>query len=173
MWLEILSTAAAIGTFVVITATAVAAIVQLRHLRTSNQLQALLTVLSMPYDPVLREAMDFVSTDLSTRLRDESFVKSLDDKPAPRTIHKELHAADYYERLGSFVKNGLIAPELYLDCSSPELAWERLRPVIEIMRRKRGPYVYENFEYLVSLARQWDAEHPAGNYPKGAKRITD
>jgi len=173
MWLEILTTAAAIGTFVVITATAVAAIIQLRHLRTSNQLQALLTVLSMPYDPLLREALDFVTTDLSTRLKDESFVKSLHDRPAPRAIHKELHAADYYERLGSFIKNGLIAPDLYLDCSSPELAWERLRPVIEIMRTKRGPYVYENFEYLVFLARQWDAEHPAGNYPKDAKRITD
>jgi hypothetical protein len=44
------STAAAIGTFIVIAATAIAA-VQLRHLRTQNQLTGLLTVLARVEDP--------------------------------------------------------------------------------------------------------------------------
>ena len=41
MSLELASTLASIGTFIVITATAAAAIVQLRHLRSSNQIAAL------------------------------------------------------------------------------------------------------------------------------------
>jgi hypothetical protein len=42
MTLEAWNTAAAVGTFVVILASAVAALVQLRHLRTSNQLSGLI-----------------------------------------------------------------------------------------------------------------------------------
>jgi hypothetical protein len=41
MSLELLNTFATFGTFVVITATAVAALVQLRHARSSNQIAAL------------------------------------------------------------------------------------------------------------------------------------
>jgi len=55
---EILSTAAAIGTFVVIAATAIAAVVQLRHLRAQNQLTGLLTVLARVEDPQFNEWVD-------------------------------------------------------------------------------------------------------------------
>jgi len=41
-----LNTAATIATLIVITVTAIAAYVQLRHMRTANQLEALLTVLA-------------------------------------------------------------------------------------------------------------------------------
>jgi hypothetical protein len=41
MSLELLNVLAGLGTFVVIAASAIAAVVQLRHLRASNQLQTL------------------------------------------------------------------------------------------------------------------------------------
>ncbi|MBV8282486.1 MAG: hypothetical protein JO347_10555, partial [Candidatus Eremiobacteraeota bacterium] len=41
MSLELWSTIAAVGTFVVITATAIAAVIQLRHMRSSNQITIL------------------------------------------------------------------------------------------------------------------------------------
>ena len=44
--LEILNTVAAVGTFLVITATAIAAAVQLRHLRANNQLAGMLDVVA-------------------------------------------------------------------------------------------------------------------------------
>jgi len=53
--LEVLSTTAAIGTFVVIAATAIAAVVQLRHLHASNQLTGLLTVLARVENPTFNE----------------------------------------------------------------------------------------------------------------------
>ena len=61
------------GMLIVITATAVAAVIQLSHLRNNNQLQALLTILRMPYDPVLREANEFVQAELTEALKDPRF----------------------------------------------------------------------------------------------------
>ena len=169
---EALAAVATVVTAMVITITAVAAIVQLRHLRIGNQLEALLTILQMPYQPVIRESLDFVRHDLPDKMKDLAFMKALESGgQVDRTVHKELWVCDYYERIGSFVKQGLISKELYLDNSSPELLWNLVEPVVAVMRRARGPYVYENFEYLAVLARQWDERYPSGNYPRGAPRI--
>ncbi len=171
MSLETLSTVAAVGTFLVIAATAIAALVQLRHLRVSNQLEALLAVLSLPYDSVLSESFQFVTHELEARMRDPQFRREL-EKPQPdRKVHKELLVCDYYERLGSIVKNGLIPEELYFDNSTPEQSWRLLSQVIAIRRRVRGPVVYDNFEYLVARSRAYDRRHPNGNYPASEPRV--
>jgi len=53
--LEVLNAVASIGTFIMIGVTAITALVQLRHLRASNQLTGLLDVLSRVEDPVFNE----------------------------------------------------------------------------------------------------------------------
>jgi len=171
MTLEALSTAAAVGTFLVIAATAIAALIQLRHLRVSNQLQGLLAILSLPFEPVLQESFEFVSHDLEDRLRDPAFRHELEKPTVDRKIHKEMRVLDYYERLGSIVKNGLMPEELYFDNSTPEQYWKLLSQVIAIRRRTRGHVVYDNFEYLVSRSRAYDRRHPDGNYPRGEGRV--
>lgn len=50
MSLELLNALASAGTFIVIGATAIAAVIQLRHVRASNQLQGLLSVLARVED---------------------------------------------------------------------------------------------------------------------------
>jgi hypothetical protein len=172
MSLEFWNTVGAVGTFLVITVTAIAALVQLRHLRQGNQLNALLAVLRMPYEPVLHEAFEFVNSELAHRLEDPDFMHLLNERPANRFVHKELWVLDYYERLGAYLKWGLIDSGVYLDSSSPGQFWEALKPVIKYLRDRRGPWVYENFEYLAYLAERWDERYPAGNYPHGAKRLT-
>ena len=169
--LEILSTAAALGTFVVIAATAVAALIQLRQLRTTHQLQGLLAVLSLPYEPALSDAFMFMTHELAQKMKDPAFRRELENPAPDRAVHKELRVCDYYERLGSMIKYGLFEEELYFDNSSPERAWGVLEPVIAIMRRKRGPGVYDNFEYLVARSRDWDARHPNGAFPAGTSRL--
>jgi hypothetical protein len=91
---DTLGSAAAIGTFVVIAATATAAIIQLRHLRQSNQLDALLTILRMPYGPVLHDAFEFIDSELPGRSNDSNFMQLLDASPINRKIHKELWVLD-------------------------------------------------------------------------------
>lgn len=171
MSLEAWNTAAAVGTFIVIAASAIAALVQLHHLRVGNKLQALLTVMQMRYEPLIQSSFDFITGDFPRLMEDEAFRRGLERVPADRTVHKELLVCDYFERLGSCIKLGLIDADVYLDGSSPETYWNALEPAIRIMRRLRGPSVYENFEFLVALARRWDEEHPAGTFPKGVARL--
>jgi hypothetical protein len=172
MTLETLSTAAAVGTFLVIAATAIAAIVQLRQLRASNQLHGLIAILSLPFEPILMESFEFTTHELSEHMKDPEFRRVLEQTgPIDRSVHKELRLCDYYERLGSMVKYGLFWEELYFDNSSPERFWELVAPVIAIQRRARGSVLYENFEYLVARSREWDRRHANGNYPSHTKRL--
>jgi hypothetical protein len=149
MSLLLWNTIATFGTFVVITATAVAAVIQLRHLRQSNQLNALLTILRMPYEQVLHESFEFINVELPERLNDPEFMRLLDVRPVNRRVHKELWVLDYYERLGAYAKADLIDVAVCLDSSSPEQYWHVLKPIIKRLRDVRGPWVYENFEYLI------------------------
>jgi hypothetical protein len=168
---EALSALASLGTLLVVGATAIAALVQLHHLRAANQLNALLTVLRFAYGPEMREARKFVADRLPEMLKRPEFRKELEEGSMNREVHQELQVCDYYERIGSFIKNGLLSADLYLDQSSPELSWRQVEPVVTITRRKRGPTVYENFEYLIALSRRWDRNHPDGNYPKSIERL--
>lgn len=170
---EFWNTAASVGSFLVIVITATAAFIQLRHLRVNNQLQALLAILRMPLEPALSEAFDFVLSEFAEKMRDPQFRADLvDTRPPDRRLHKEMRVCDYYERLGSCIKFGLIAEELYFDNSSPDRFWTILEPAIVLYRKNRGPSAYENFEYLVVRSRAWDLRHPNGNYPRNAPRLT-
>lgn len=79
MSLEVLSTSAAIGTFLVIAATAIAAVVQLRHLRISNQLTGLLNILGRSEDPQFSEWRESTRKVAAERMSDAAFRKSIED----------------------------------------------------------------------------------------------
>ena len=173
MLLEWLNTLTAIGTFFVIAATAYAALIQLRHLRASNQLSGLLTILHYSQDAVGQEHRNFVLRDLETHLRDPDFRKSLEERPIDPRIHKELYVCNFFEQIGNYVKRGLVDEEAYLDtaCDFVNLMWRRLEPVIAIMRRNRDDTLYDNFEYLAARSRMWLERHPNGAYPANTPRI--
>jgi hypothetical protein len=172
MTLEALNTAAAIGTFVVITASAVAALVQLRHLRTSNQLSGLITVFGMLQDPSVRELGNIVRHELPEQMKDDAFRASLLAIPVDRSKHPELYLCDMYNHIGSFVRSGLIDEHAYLqtDWYNVNLYWRLLADVIAITRTNR-PHVFENFEYLAARAKAWVEAHPDGDYPRGEQRL--
>lgn len=171
MSLELWNTLATVGTFVVILATAIAATIQLRHMRRNNELQAVLALRS-EITPGVGEAFEFVSTELSVKLQDPQYRAELQDDFAPsRRAHKELILADYFEHIGTYVKRKLIGEDVYFEISSPGRYWALVEPAIAIYRRKRGPLAYENFEYLVIRERAWDKSHPHGALPKDEARL--
>jgi hypothetical protein len=172
MTLEAWNTAAAIGTFVVITASAIAALAQLRHLRTGNQLSGLITVFGMLQDPSVRDLVNFVRHDLPERMKDADFRASLLEIPIDRNKHPEFYLCDMYNHIGSFVRSGLIDERTYLrtDWYNVDLYWRLLADVIAISRTNR-PYVFENFEYLAARAKAWIKEHPDGDYPRAEQRL--
>jgi hypothetical protein len=169
---EAVSAYAALGTFVVITSTAIAALVQLRHLRQSNQLSGLLSVLELFQEPHFHELIDYVRTDLATRMEDPAFRAGLTKVPVDRREHPEFHLCELYEEIGSYVRGGLIDEKLFLlgHWYNVILYWKLLEPSIAIGRRIR-PSIFENFEYLAARAQAWSDSHPHGNYPASTPRM--
>jgi hypothetical protein len=171
--MEAWTTFAAVGTFVVITITAVAAFIQLHHLRASNQLSAMLKLLELEQSPALEERFHFVRTQLAAKMKDPEFLASLDDTPVDRTLHPERHVIAWFEHIGAWMKNGLIEEQTYLEYASPIITryWKLLAPTVQRIRRTREPWLLGDFEYLAARARLWLVRHPAGNYAKGTPRM--
>lgn len=177
MSLELINTFATLGTFVVIAATAIAAVVQLRHARSSNAIAALNELRETMESADFRAADHFVTGELAARLQDPSFRYQV-AVPSARTdetrplISKAIAIGNFYESVGVLIKTGLVDKDLVLEmwCDVVVQGWERLAPVAAIARRRLGG-VWENFEYLTVVAEDWLAARPKGTYPAGARRI--
>jgi hypothetical protein len=179
MSLEILDTLATLGTFLVIAATAIAAIIQLHHARSSNQIAALSELRETGISEELRAALHFIHTELPIKLRDPAFRYQLNNS-AMRTdenrplIGKVNVVGNFYEDMGVLVKAGLVDRKLALEILSRNTlnAWKSLAPVTAMSRREMGDEVWENFEYLAVLSQDWIAVHRKGTYPQRMRRIT-
>src|SRR5262245_24330653 len=99
-----LNTAATIATLIVITVTAVAAYVQLRHMRTANQLEALLTVLARIEHADFGRMVDGARATLAERLPDPAFRRNLEEGNVERTNNPWLNLGNSYEWVGSLVR---------------------------------------------------------------------
>lgn len=170
---ETISTIAAVGTFVVIAATAIAAIVQLSHLRAQNQLTGLLTVLARVEDPQFNEWVDGARELISSRIVDPAYRRAIMDGSFERRNNPWLNLANSYDWVGSLVKHKLIPEEALLDVYSWRViqAWDIVEGIVPLVRTRGGLAVWENFEYLVIRARQWTAAHPQGAFASGVERL--
>ena len=174
MSLDLIGTLASVGTFLVIGATAVAAVVQLRHMRASNQLSALLDLEHEFRTPELQDSFRFVEHNLANRLRDRTYRDELERIGfIDARAHQEINALNWFDEMGALLKNRLVDENAFMDLFS-RLAvqhWETLAPAISILRRRRGRGQSVNFEYLAIRARAWVSRHPEGVIPKNAERI--
>lgn len=178
MSLELLNTAATLGTLVVIAATALAALIQLRHMRGSNQIVALTECRETLESPAFRDAQRFVSFELPERLKDSKEILFIAQPQSQ--FQGEYQAIDtvgnFFENLGVFVKNGIIDRRLACDTWAHVVLrnWSALLPIITFVRDDLGaPAIWENFEYLTVIAHQFASQNPAGTYPKGMPRMPE
>jgi hypothetical protein len=178
MSLELANTLATLGTFVVIAATAIAAILQLRHARSSNQIAALNELRETTETPAFLEASHFVQGGLSGKLQDPAFryqvaMGSVRTDETRALIAKANLVGNFFESMGTLVKTGLVDKELALQIwdGVAVQAWEHLAPYLAILRRSAGDVLWEKFEYLAVLAQDWIATHPKGTYPARMRRI--
>ncbi len=178
MSLELANTLATLGTFVVIAATAIAAILQLRHARSSNQIAALNELRETTETPAFLEASHFVQGGLSGKLQDPAFryqvaMRSVRTDETRALIAKANLVGNFFESMGTLVKTGLVDKELALQIwdGVAVQAWEHLAPYLAILRRGAGDVLWEKFEYLAVLAQDWIATHPKGTYPARMRRI--
>lgn len=172
--MEDLNTAAVIGTFFVILATAIAATVELRHMQAKNQLQALIALLQDFRSSELQEALRYVQFYLDQKLHDPNYraelarIGFIDSR-----VHPEMTVCNWFNQMGSLVKTRIVEPDVFLDQFARLINqnWKELSPVIAILRRSRGDTQYQNFEYLAARAKAWQDKHPHGVYPPDAPRL--
>ena len=183
MSLELLNALASLLTVCIIAATAIAAMVQLRHLRAGNQINAMLAI--------GQELSSKSITDAMTMLRHR--LPAMDDDPRFRAYnaaadrgqgqevipeYEDLRQAasligNAYEELGILVKQGIVDKDIFLDRYSWVILryWKLMEKALVDARQATGQQaVWENFEYLAVLSEDWLREHPS-LYPKGARRM--
>jgi len=172
MSLEVLSTAAAVGTFIVIAATAVAAIFQLAHLRASNQLSALVGIGSIFFNREMMRALDALRIQLPNKVQDPDFRRMLEVGPVKIEENPELAILVWTEMIGVFLKRGIVSEDVLLDWNGTVYLswWAACAGTIAVLRR-RNPSAYENFEYLASRAKRRYAQRPRGSFPAGTERM--
>jgi hypothetical protein len=174
MSLEAVAAFAQIGTFVVIGGTAIAALVQLRHLRAANEMAAASMFIQEFEGSELREAFSFVRTQLEQRLEDPEFRKEIRGGKPDRRRHPEISVLNFFDLWGGHYRGGAINRTWFMRHNAGVVLgfWSLLEPVVAILAVHDGANLsFEGFEYLAVKAQDWVAAHPAGDYPKGARRL--
>lgn len=172
--LALFNTAASIATVLVILATAVAAAYELRHMAAKTQLQALLSILQDFRTPELQEALRYVQSYLDQKLYDPDYREELARIGfIDARMHPEMTVCNWFNEMGTLVKNQIVDPDVFFDHFARLINqyWKLLAPVIAILRRRRGPQQYQNFEFLAALAQDWLKEHPHGIFPKHVRHL--
>jgi hypothetical protein len=171
---EFWSAVGSMGAFVVIAVSAFVAVVQLRHVRTGNQLQGLLSVERDFHASELQVAFRYCQTELAKKMQDLQYREEL-EQIGFIDIHRhpEMVVCNWFNQVGMLVKNDLVPEGAFLDLFGRlvDYSWLLLEPTIAVLRRRRGPSQYANFEYLAVRSQKWRAKHESGLFPRDAERL--
>jgi len=183
MSLELVNTFGTLLTVAIIAATAVAAMVQLRHLRAGNQINAMLSIGNQIDTKAFSDAITLVRARLDSTLEDPAYRDYVRARnlgialPAVSEEYRELHHAallvgNLYEELGILVKNGVVDRDMLLDRYGFNISilWNAVSRWVGWVRATTGNNgIWENFEYLTVLAQDFMHER-VSTYPKGVRR---
>ncbi|HET6274350.1 MAG TPA: hypothetical protein VFE16_00260 [Candidatus Cybelea sp.] len=164
-----LSAIAESGTLIVILISVVAAVIQLRHIQTGNQLQALLSLERDFRAPELQAALAYIQEQLPVRLEDPAYRRELERIGfVDPMAHPEMVACNWLNEMGTLLKRDLVSEDTFMDLFARLIVhcWRVVSPAIAIMRRTRGDAQYHDFEYLAMRAAEWLRRHPSGIFPR-------
>ncbi|HXW76941.1 MAG TPA: hypothetical protein VEJ20_05975 [Candidatus Eremiobacteraceae bacterium] len=185
MSLELLDTFATLATTIIIGATAVAALIQLRHLRAGNQISAMLSIGERFQARPFTDALNLITGELANAMEDPLFrnysarITAGLKPPAIDQLYADTRRAailvgNMYEELGILVENGIADRKVFLDRYSWGIArnWPLLETFIAFTREVAGSRsLFEHFEYLFILACDWERRYPS-SLPKNTPRLT-
>lgn len=162
---EAVSALAAVFTGVIIAATVLVGIRQLRltqetleHLRRATQLEGAMKINADLNSPEFHESQLFILNDLARCMEDPAFRATVKlAGMADTQLHKELIVMRAYERVGVYVRYGLIDGAVIYDYSLAVIigTWEELADVTAIHRESLGPAMWENYEFLYEDGKAW------------------
>lgn len=170
---EWVAAASALATLFVIGVTAYAALRQIRHTRSGNQVAALLPLTEKYQTAEIQESLQYVmSGALNRDLQERNVRRGAEAVPSSGPSRKALTILNFYETVGALVTARVLDMELVLRYFTlPSSVWEIASDYIAITRRKRGTDVFENLEALVALERRYTAKHGSSLYPKRLPRV--
>lgn len=135
---------------------------QLNHLRRSTQLEGAMRIFDEMDKPEFREAVRFVVHDLRNKMQEPAFREGVAfPEAAPDATHKENVVMRFFERVGAYVKEGLLDGALIYTVVPTTIlsTWEALAEVVAIQRKTISELKAENFEYLYNGTVAWSREH--------------
>lgn len=170
---EWVTAASSFATFVVIAASAIAAVAQLRHVRNSNQIAAFNEIRHRMESAEFMRAFRFIRTEVPARIHDPSFRRTLLDTNSDewRTIAS---VANFFDGAAAqLVKHGMVDATLACDLWYWQvvMSWDALEPLIATKRAILGYNMWEDYEYLTILCKQFRERYPEGTFPKNMQHL--
>ena len=174
MSLETWNTVASVGTFVVIAATAIAAIAQLLHMRRSNQISAITKFWEILNSERILAARRWMVETFPTVLASADGRARLGAAFLPRDLEPMRDIANVMELMGTMVRLRIIDADLVVGEFDGLVlqTWKRLEPAVLIRREVTVPGLWGGFEYLATLSERSMRETGGDRYPKGWPRMS-
>jgi hypothetical protein len=140
--LEFWATLASVGTFVVIAATAIAALIQLRHMRGTNQIATMARFETIEAEPDVRDSTRFILLELVDRMKDPAFRKLFEKGALQGEARRIIPAAQLYEQMGNYVHHGFIDADFVLDQYAGTIngLWDRMTAAMPYIRAAQGEH---------------------------------
>jgi len=169
-WLTAIS---ALATLVVVAITAFAALRQIRHMRSGNQVAALLPLVERYREAEIQASLNYVLGSLRADMEDPEVRAGIRAIPVHGKATAALAIFNFYESVGALVCANALDLELVLRYfNTPSDMWTIGEQYIAISRESRGDEVFENFEATVVLQQNYERRHGVSMYPKGLPRLT-
>lgn len=148
---ERLTAVAAFLNVIVIAVGAFFAYQQINRLRRQQEAELVQQIFATLNADEFASALDFVYNGLSSRLTEAPYVREIAEGRATAASHREFVVMHFFNGLGVLVHTKMVSeyPVVPIVASPCIRAWERLAPVVELLRR-RYPHAYTPFQSLVA-----------------------
>lgn len=163
MSLELLNTIATLATCAIVATTAIAALIQLRHLRASNQIAGQLAITELIVGDDFTNAQIMIR-GLPDMIADPRYAWAFREPPRadhPPDVTEMRKAArvlgSNLENVGNMVRHGLTDGDLFVEQYGNVVSevWDLLEPYTRVRRKIEGDAVWEDFERLTIVSRDW------------------
>ncbi len=173
MTADSVAAAASVATFLVIAASATAALIQLRHMRNGNQIAVFNEIRHKLESAELRKALQFIRYELPAKMDEPALRARLLD-PATAEGKAVTEVGNFLDSaVAPLVKHGFVDRNLACDLFyyPTVMCWDNLAPFIASARAMAGYRLWEDFEYLSLLCKEFRRRYPLGTYPRGASAL--
>jgi len=170
---ELVAALAQVFTALVIAATAIAALIQLQHMRGGNQIATMARFETLDVSPAVADSKQFIVEELAERMKDPAFRKSLANASLTGDARQLLPVLNFYEQMGNYVHHGYIDKGFTLDSYATAITsvWGRFKAALPYLRLGQGADVGTSFEYLAALSQRYLDDQRQGMYPAGVPRM--